>query len=129
MNGETSAISKIDFIGIELKNLRLGETMFQLEGHHGLSDLAPQGSVHAEEKAARHLHGDRASPLQARAVAQIHPCGAENAHGIEAGMLEETPVLHGKDGIPKQLRNVVEVHGPTLLARVVEQTAQEFRLN
>src|SRR5260370_3637251 len=129
MNGETAAISEINFIRIEFENLRLSETMFELEGHHGLGDLAPEGSVDAGEKAARHLHRDRASALDASAVAHISTCGAENTRGIEAGMLEETPVFDGKHGFAQQLGNVIEVHVPALLARTVEQTAQEFRLD
>src|ERR1700681_279505 len=128
MDGETSAISKINFIGIKFKNLSLRESMFQFEGHHGLGDFAAQGSVTVEEKTARHLHRNRTSTLNARAMAQISPGGAKNTHGIEAGMLEETPVFYGQDGFAQHFWNVVEVHGPALLSRSAEQAAQQLRL-
>ena len=82
-----------------------------------------------EEKAARHLHRDRAAALHARPVAQVRPRRAQNSHGIESGMLEETPVLDRKHGIAQHLRNVVEAHGPALLARAVEQAGQQLRFD
>src|SRR6266481_3688232 len=129
MDGKTSAIPKINFVGVKLENLRLGETMFELEGHHGLSDFAAQGSVTVEEETARHLHGNCAATLDARAMAQISPGGSKNAHRIEAGMLKETPVLHRQDGITQHFRNIIEVHCPALLARSAKQAAQQLRLD
>src|SRR6266436_1090099 len=129
MNRETSTISKVNFVDVQLENLGLREAVFQLESHYGLGNFAAQGPVRVEEKAPRHLHRDGAPTLYARAVAQISPSGAENTNGIKTWMLEETPVFHGKHGVAEHLRDIVNVHGQALLARAIEQTAQKLRFN
>ena len=44
VDGESSAIAEINFIGIQLKNLLLGETVLQFQCHHGFGNLATPGA-------------------------------------------------------------------------------------
>ncbi len=126
---EAAAVAKINFVGVKLKNLLLGEAVLELQRHHGLGDFAPQGPVRIEKEAARHLHRNRAAALHARAVAQVRPGRSENAYGIEARMLEEAPVFHRKHGVTQNLGNVVVADGAALLARTVEEAGQQFRFH
>ena len=124
VNREAAAIPEINFIGVKFENLLLGEPALEFQRHHGFGNLAAQGAVRVEEKAARHLHRNRTAALDARPVAQISPCGAKNSNRIEAGMFEEAPVFDRKHGIAQHLWDVVEAHGPAFLAGVVEQAGQ-----
>src|SRR5215469_7430372 len=98
-NAEAAAIAKINFIGIQLENLLLCETLLELQRNHGLGEFAAPGALIGEEKGAPHLHGDGASTLVvAAAMAQVGPCRADNAHEVESAMLEEALVFGGKNG-------------------------------
>ena len=126
---EASAISEVNLVGVELKDLLLGKAALEFEGHHGFGNLAPPSAVRTEKEATGHLHGNGAAALHARPMAQVGPGGAEDADRINAGMLEEAPVLDRQHGVSQHFGDVVEIDGAAFLTGVIEQAGEHFRLD
>ena len=99
-DAEAAAVAEIDFVGIQLENLRLGEALLELNRHHGFGNFSPEGALIAQEKRARDLHGDGAGALEMIAgVAQIGPSSAPDAQEVEAAVLKKTFVFRGENGV------------------------------
>src|ERR1700730_2079272 len=95
-NPEAAAVAEINFVGIQFENLLLGETLLESERNHGFRYFAAKGALIAQEKSARHLHGNGAGALEMIAgMAQIRPGRAHDAHEIEAPVLKEALIFRG----------------------------------
>ena len=103
-NRKAAAISEIDLIGVELKDLLLREAMIDFDRHQNFFHLTAPLSLGGEEKAASHLHVDRAGALGLLPHAEIGQGSANHAHPVEPAMLEETFVFGGDYGINENLR-------------------------
>ena len=57
----------------------------------------------------------------------VDPGRADDADGVEAGMLEEALIFGGEDGVPQNRRNVVVVHDALFLAVAVVEIGDELR--
>ena len=124
MNGETGAVAKVDFVGIKLEDLLLGEASLELQRHKRLGELAPQGLLSREEKAARHLHGNGAGALRDPFVPEVGQGSANDAHEINAGMLEEAFVLRREHRVHQRFGQIIEADRPALLARAVKEIGE-----
>ncbi len=129
VNRKTSAIAKINFVGIKLEDLLLGVAMLQLQRHHRLGNFAMPGALRGKEKTARQLHVQRAGALRFRAVTHVRQRRTRHANRVKSRMLEKTLVLRGQQRVHQIFRQVRELHRPPLLARLVEKIRQQFRFN
>src|SRR6185312_4482012 len=62
-DGEGAALSHVHLVGIELKNLLLGEPLLQLNRDEDLGQLAFELFLRREEESASHLHGNSGTAL------------------------------------------------------------------
>ena len=101
-----AVLAQIDLIEIQLEDLLLGIGGVDADGQDRLAHLARHLEVGIEQEAPRHLLGDgggalRTAPFQHQA--DILDRGAQDAGGIDAGMVVEIAVLGGGEGLLHQL--------------------------
>ncbi len=124
------AIAEINFVGVQLENLLLGEALLKFQRDHGFGNFSAPGALVGKEEGARYLHGDGAGALvMSAAVAKIGPRGAHNAHDVEAAMLEEALVFRGHDGVNECRGQILIQHRAALFAGAVKQIGDQFRLD
>ena len=71
---------------------------------------------------------ERGSALVLAAFLEVHIGGAHDADGVEAGVLEETLVFGGGNGVDQHFWNVAKFHQAALFAIAVEEIGDELRL-
>ena len=128
-NTKTSAISQVHFVRVHLKNPLLRKALFQLKAQHRFGDLSPPVAIRAQEERPRHLHGNRARPLQVRTVPQVRPGCAKNADKVETRMLEESLVFRGQNRVHQVRWQVVIANRAPLLSGTVKQVGDELRFD
>src|SRR5207244_7005787 len=89
--GERTALAHIDLVSVKLEDLFLAKPLLQDAGDQHLFQLAFDLFLRIQEKAARHLHGERGTTLLALSGAQVHPGRFRNAEVVHPAMLEEPP--------------------------------------
>jgi hypothetical protein len=99
-----------DHIEIERQDLLLAELALQALRDEDLLQLAADGLLLREERAARRLHGDGARAL-AFAGGHVDEQRAHDALPVEAVMLEELIVLGGDERVLDDLRYLLVSHG------------------
>ena len=81
----------------------LGVAPLELQGQHGLLQLALQALVRGEEEDLGELLGDGAAALDDPAAPVVLHDGPGDADGIDAPVRVEAPVLGGDDRVPQGL--------------------------
>ncbi|MNQ76488.1 hypothetical protein D3C85_913310 [compost metagenome] len=87
------AVAQVDLVHVELKDLVLGELVFDLEREQQLVELARIGLFRRQVEITRHLHRDRAAPLRLRALDHIGQHRARHPHPVDAAVAVEAVVL------------------------------------
>ena len=129
VDGKAPAITDVHLVHVQLENLLFREALLELHRHHRFGQFAAPRPLRAKEETPRHLHGQRAGALQVRFVAQVGPRRAQNAHGIETGVLEKSLVFRGENRVQERLRNVGVAHRPALFARTIKQIRDQLGLD
>lgn len=127
VDGEALALAEVDLVGVVLEDLLLGELLFELEGDEGLERLAFPCLVAGEPEEAGELHGDGGGAVAA-VLGDVDPGGAEDADGVEAGVVEEALVFGGDDGVNEDLGDVFEADEAAFFAAAVVEVGDEFGL-
>jgi hypothetical protein len=118
------ALAEVDLVDVQLENLVLRQTAFDLECEKYLVELAVEGLLARQEKVARHLHRDRRCSLAATTGRQIGERRARDADRVDPGVFVEAFVLGGEDGLLEDRRDVCDAdHATTLLAEFAQQVA------
>ncbi len=121
--GDTvSALPKIDFVEIKLKNFLLAQMALNFKRQKNLGELAEVGFFTAEEKVARHLHGDGTATLPLFTGTDQLKHRADQALIIHAWMHEKTVILGRQYGVYHRLRQILVANRcPALLAKFGNQ--------
>src|SRR5581483_5913999 len=107
-DGERAALAQVHHVGVELKDLLLGELLVELDGDKDFGGLALQGLLAIKEEGARDLHGDGRAALAARAAFSVVAVSIlEQPQEVHAPVLEEAPVLDGEHGVHQDFRYVL----------------------
>ena len=101
------AVAEINLVGVQSKDLRLGEAPLNLDGQHHFLHLAPEIAVGRKKQVARELHGQRRSALGPAVEQDIAPGRAEHPPDIHAPVLLEFLVLGRDQRIAQHLGEVV----------------------
>ena len=128
MDAEAAAPAEIHLVHIELQDLLLRESPFQLQRQHDLGKLSGVGLLLIEPEAARQLHRDRGCALLLTAFFDVDVCGLRHADRIEADVLIEALVLDRHESFHYMGGNFRVGNRPAFLAVAVEQICNQFRL-
>ena len=106
-DGERTALSQIDAVGVELENLLFGKFLLQLDRDQHFDELAAKGFLRAQEESPRKLHGDGGTALLMALVGEVDPGGFHQAHEIDAVVLKKAAVLDGRDCVDDNFGDLV----------------------
>ncbi len=109
-DGERTALSQVNLVGVELKDLLLGELLFQLKGNQNLDQLALDPLLGRQEEAARELHGDGRAALFVAARPQIDQRRFQQPPIIHSAVLKKTAILNRNDRVDQVLGKIVELY-------------------
>ena len=116
------SVPQIDGVEVAGQDLVLRQRLLELDREERLADLLLDrarrhhvlpGPVRLLDVAARvhlldELLRDRGTALDGLVLHQVGPRGAEDADGIDPGMLVEAVVLDGDDGVAEMLGHLIE---------------------
>jgi hypothetical protein len=94
------ALSEVNLIQIQFKNLLFRQDQFHLVGQNELTDFAVEGALGREKERPCQLLGNGAGPFDLAPSAHIRPSRTEHADVVETGMLEEPDILDRDDRTP-----------------------------
>jgi hypothetical protein len=117
-------VAQGNLVGIQGKNLRLGETALDLVGEHGLLHLAMKRAVGRKKKIARQLHGQSGRALHLAARFNVAIGRAHDAPEVDAGMPGDIFVFDRDQGFAQDGRKIVVTHNHAALQR--ERTDDPF---
>jgi hypothetical protein len=90
------AVPQVHQVQVHGEDLLLAVVLLELDRQERLLDLPLPHLVAGEEEAPGELHADRGGALDHLAGADVHVRGAEDAHGVDAAVLEEIGILRGE---------------------------------
>ena len=99
------ALAQKNLVHVDLKDLLLGEHVFQLEGEQDFVDLAHVAFFSREVDVARHLHGDGGGAL-AFGLSQVGQRGTHHADVVHPVVFKEAGVFDGQHGVGHDRRNL-----------------------
>src|SRR5690625_5456166 len=110
-------MAKKFLVEIELKNFVLVELALDLEGQQHFTQFASEGVVGRQKETSCNLLGNGAAAGNAALAhaAGIKPDGPQGAAPVNAGVLVETVVFCGQEGMLELLRDLVESDRPAAL--------------
>ena len=128
-DGEGTALSEIDPVGVELENLLFAELLLQFNGNQHLHQFPLQSFFRRQEEGPGELHGDGGTALFVLLSREINPRGFHQPQVVYATVLKEAAILNGQNCIHHHLRNVVVLDQLALGALFsVEQGSHQLRL-
>src|SRR6202165_5826542 len=101
------AMTKRNLVAVHGKDLRFGKVPLNLNGQHGLLDLAAEVTLRREKQIAGKLHGERGCALRTRTRSYIAVSGAHYSPEIDAPMLLKILVFNGHDCIPQNFGEII----------------------
>ena len=94
-----NALAQIDLVGVQGKNLLLGERPLDLNGEKDLLQLAAEGLLAGEKEISRQLHGQGGSALGAAIRGQIVIRRAQHAEDVDSPMALKVLIFDRYDGL------------------------------
>ena len=118
------ALAQEYLVDVELEDLVLGQTRFDLEGKQRLVKLPRERLFPGQEEIPGHLHRDRAGALARAAAGEVGGGRPDHAEVIHPAMLVEAIVLGRKDRLLHQVGHGLDLdHRPAFLAEFADQLA------
>ena len=111
------AVAEKNLVGIQGKDLRLGETALDLDREHRFLHLALPTAVGRKEKIARQLHGQRRCALHLAAGVDVAIGGAHDAPEIDSGVAIEIFVFDRDQRVAQDRREIVVARDHAALQR------------
>src|SRR5690606_36347020 len=100
-----------DRVEVALEDLLLRHLLLELDAEDRLLDLPADRALGRQVEGDLHvLLGDGRAALRDPAALDVLVEGAGDAHGVDAVVLEEVPVLHGDDRLDDDVGHLVERH-------------------
>ena len=103
------ALTQKNLVHVNLKDLRFGQAVFQLEGEQDLVDLAHVAFFGRQIHVARHLHRDGGRALAA-GLPQVGQACAHHAAVVHAVVLKKAGVFDGQHRVDHHRRYLADGH-------------------
>ena len=110
-------VPQIDLVGIQRKDLVLGEHALDLHRQQYLLQLAPIRLLVGQKQIPRQLHGQRGRALRPAARVQVPPRRAHRPHQVHSPVPLERLVLNREQRLPQHRRERRIRHHPPPLQR------------
>ena len=101
------AAAEVHGVEVAGEDLLLGDLLLELDRHHRFLDLAGGGLLGREVRLLHVLLGDGGAALADALAPDVAVRGPGDAHGVDAAVLEEVPVLGGQHGVAQHRRDLV----------------------
>ena len=111
MNRGAVVVAEVHLVEVGLENLFLGVACFEHRGDSRFPQLSERCALGAQEEILGQLLGDGGATLRNPARLDVGHGRAADASEIQALMIKEALILHGKDRIDQVDRHFAEWHG------------------
>ena len=113
-----------NLVDVDFQNLVFIEVLLDFQRQQCLVELAPKGAFARQEKVARHLHGNRGSPLTTPARSDVADRRAQHADRIDATVCVKAGIFRGEDCFLQYIRYLRNIYDRTpFLAELAQQRA------
>ena len=127
-NGDRAVAAEVDVVEIGLEDLALRIFRVEDDGHECFKNFTAQSSFTRQVVILDKLLRESGSPFGHAVMRHVAKERAHDAERIDSGVMPETNVFGGNDGVLQRLRHLLEFYGAPIFELLAEDRRQQLRL-